>query len=63
MLTLHRVADLHARTGEELGVSVDRVDELPGGATLFLTLTFERASGGKPACVAQALYRVFEETS
>jgi hypothetical protein len=34
-----------------------------GGATLFLTLTFERASGGKPACVAQALYRVFEETS
>jgi hypothetical protein len=53
MLTLHRVADLHARTGEEFG----------GGATLFLTLTFERASGAKPACVAQALYRVFEETS
>jgi acyl dehydratase len=44
-------------------VHLDRVDELPGGATLFLTLTFERASGGKPACVAQALYRVFEETS
>jgi acyl dehydratase len=40
---------------------LDRVDEFPGGATLGLTLTFERAGGDKPACVAHALYRVIEE--
>jgi acyl dehydratase len=40
---------------------LDRVEEFPGGATLVLTLTFETAHGGKPACVAQALYRVIEE--
>ena len=28
--------------------------------TLTLTLTFERATGGKPVCVANALYRVYE---
>jgi acyl dehydratase len=43
-------------------VRLDRVDDFPGGATLVLTLTFERAGSGKPACVAEALYRVFEET-
>jgi hypothetical protein len=32
-----------------------------GGATLSLTLTFERGAGGKPACVAPALYRLYEE--
>ena len=31
-----------------------------GGTKLALTLTFERG-GGKPVCVAEALYRVFEE--
>jgi acyl dehydratase len=42
-------------------VTLDRVDEIPGGAALALTLTFERPAGGKPVCVAQAMYRVFEE--
>jgi acyl dehydratase len=42
-------------------VRLDRVDEFPGGATLAATLTFERAGAGKPVCVAEALYRVFEE--
>jgi acyl dehydratase len=41
---------------------LDRVDEFPGGATVVVTLTFERAGGGKPVCVAEAVYRVFEET-
>ena len=36
-------------------------DPSPGGATLILLLTFESARGGKPVCVAQAVYRVFEE--
>ncbi len=44
-------------------VRLERVDEFPAGATLVLTLTFERAGGGKPVCVAEALYRVFEETN
>jgi acyl dehydratase len=42
-------------------VTLDAVDPIQGGATLSLTLTFERAAGGKPACVANAVYRVFEE--
>jgi acyl dehydratase len=44
-------------------VRLDRVDEVPGGAMLATTLTFERDGGGKPACVAQALVRVFEDES
>src|SRR5258708_6929946 len=41
-------------------VQLDDVDDLPGGATLRLTLTFERESGGKPVCVATNLIRVFD---
>jgi acyl dehydratase len=40
---------------------LDGVDEFPGGATLALTLAFERAGGDKPVCVAEVLYRVVEE--
>jgi acyl dehydratase len=42
-------------------VAVDRLNEFDGGAQLTLTLTFERSRGDKPVCVAQALYRVFED--
>ncbi|HVP02081.1 MAG TPA: MaoC family dehydratase [Solirubrobacteraceae bacterium] len=41
-------------------VALDVVDPVPGGATLTLTLAFERAAGGKPVCVARVLYRVYE---
>jgi acyl dehydratase len=41
-------------------VALDTVDPIPGGAALSLTLTFERAAGGKPVCVATAIYRVYE---
>jgi acyl dehydratase len=44
-----------------LHVRLDRVDEHPGGGTLALTMTFERAGGAKPVCIANVLYRVFEE--
>jgi len=43
-----------------MAVRLDRVEDFAGGATLVLTLTFERAGGEKPVCVAQAIYRVFE---
>jgi acyl dehydratase len=39
--------------------ALDRVDEFEGGATLVLTLTFERSGGGKPVCVASVLFRVY----
>ncbi len=42
-------------------VGLDAIDPVPGGAALTLTLTFERPGGGKPVCVAQALYRLLEE--
>jgi acyl dehydratase len=41
-------------------VALDAVDPIPSGAALSLTLTFERAAGGKPVCVANAIYRVYE---
>jgi acyl dehydratase len=41
-------------------VRLDGVDALDGGATLTLTLVFERAGGDRPVAVAQALYRVLE---
>jgi acyl dehydratase len=40
-------------------VALDAVQPIPGGASLTLTLTFERPDGGKPVCVARTLYRVF----
>jgi acyl dehydratase len=44
---------LHAR--------LERVEEVPGGATLTMKLTFEREGGERPVCVAEALVRVFDE--
>jgi acyl dehydratase len=50
-------------TGEQvrMRVRLDAVEPVPGGAALSLTLTFERAAGGKPVCVANAVYRVYEQ--
>jgi hypothetical protein len=42
---------------------LDRVEEFAGGATLFVVVTFEREGVDRPVCVAEALYRVFEEQS
>jgi acyl dehydratase len=48
--------------GEQVRMRVvlDAVDPVPGGSALSLTLIFERAAGGKPVCVASAIYRVYE---
>lgn len=43
-----------------LHVQLDAVEEFRGGATLAMTLTFERSAAGKPVCVANVLYRVLE---
>jgi len=44
-----------------LRVALTGLEEFPGGATLALQLTFESSRGGKPVCVAHALYRVFAD--
>jgi acyl dehydratase len=44
---------LHAR--------LERVDEVPGGSTLTMKLTFEREGGERPVCVAEVLIRVFKD--
>ena len=41
-------------------VTLGSVDPIPGGAALALTLSFERAGGEKPVCVANAIYHVYE---
>lgn len=48
--------------GEQVRMRVllDAVEPIPGGAALTLTLTFERPGGGKPVCVATAVYRIYE---
>jgi acyl dehydratase len=42
-------------------VALDAADPIPGGCALKLTLSFERAAGGKPVCVANTIYRIYEE--
>ena len=42
------------------GATVDAVDDIPGGASVTLTLTFECESAPKPSCVAQVVYRYYE---
>jgi acyl dehydratase len=43
-----------------LRARLERVEPVPGGATLVTTLTFERGGGGKPVCVAEFLIRVYD---
>jgi acyl dehydratase len=54
-------APLPVGSAVRMHVRLDAVHEIPGGATLALTLTFERESSDKPVCVAQALYRVYQD--
>jgi acyl dehydratase len=39
--------------------SIASVDDIPGGAQIATTLTFEREGGDKPVCVAESLARVY----
>jgi acyl dehydratase len=42
-----------------LGATIDKVDEIPGGAQVTLTLTFECEGAPKPSCVAAVVYRYY----
>jgi acyl dehydratase len=40
-------------------VTVQSVEDIPGGAQLTMLNTFEREGGDKPVCVAESLTRVY----
>ena len=40
-------------------MELQSVEDIPGGAQITMKLTFERAGGDKPVCVAEALSRVY----
>jgi acyl dehydratase len=44
-----------------LRVKLDAVERIAGGGTLRLTLTFASPAVDKPVCVANVLYRVYEQ--
>jgi acyl dehydratase len=41
------------------GATVDAVDEISGGVSVTMTLTFEVEGASKPSCVAQVVYRYY----
>jgi acyl dehydratase len=41
------------------GATVDAVDEIAGGVSVTMTLTFEVEGAAKPSCVAQVVYRYY----
>jgi acyl dehydratase len=53
-------APLPVGTRVRMHARLDQVEPIGSGATLALTLTFERQGGDRPVCVARALVRVFE---
>jgi acyl dehydratase len=42
-----------------MGARLAELSEIPGGAQMILTLTFEREGGDKPVCVAESVVRVY----
>jgi len=41
-------------------VALDAANPIPNGVALSLSLIFERPAGGKPVCVANVIYHVYE---
>jgi acyl dehydratase len=42
-----------------LGAALDGVDDIPGGAQVTMTFTFEVEGSEKPSCVAQIVFRYY----
>jgi acyl dehydratase len=42
-----------------LHVTLDTVEDIPGGAQITIVQTFEREGGDKPVCVAESVARVY----
>ncbi len=43
-----------------LGASLDDVADIPGGAQVTMTFTYEVEGADKPSCVAQVVFRYYE---
>jgi len=43
-----------------LGATLDAVDDIPGGAQITMTFSFEVEGAEKPSCVARVVYRMYE---
>ena len=43
-----------------LGAELTAVDDIPGGAQVYMTFTFEVQDAPKPSCVAQVVFRYYE---
>ena len=43
-----------------LGALLDKVDDIPGGAQVQMTFTFEVEGAPKPSCVAAIIFRYYE---
>jgi len=42
-----------------LGVKLTKVEDIPGGAQVYMTFTYELEGAERPACVAENIYRVY----
>jgi hypothetical protein len=42
-----------------LGASLLSIEEIPGGAQIVMSMTFEVEGQAKPSCVAEAVYRFY----
>jgi acyl dehydratase len=52
-------APLPVNSRLRMRATLSAVDDIPGGAQITITQTFEREGGDKPVCVAEALARVY----
>ena len=43
-----------------LGAELTKVDDIPGGAQVYMTFTFEVESAPKPSCVSEIIFRYYE---
>jgi len=43
-----------------LGAELTQVDDIPGGAQVYMTFTFEVEGAPKPSCVSQVVFRYYE---
>jgi acyl dehydratase len=43
-----------------VGLQLDKVEDIPGGAQVYMTFTFECEGAAKPSCVSQNIFRYYE---
>ena len=43
-----------------LGAELTQVDDIPGGAQVYMTFTYEVEGAAKPSCVCEVIFRYYE---